>query len=207
VEQQSNRACRSRYPLQVLARPPLQHAIAAALAALLLAACGDGGAQPQSLPPLTQSPTPASSRATVTATATAQALEKSAAQFIRAYFKAFDQANHTSDPSVLTQLYYERMCTPCRDDVAVIEAERQRGQRVEGYEFVVHEVVVDSANATSAVVNVVVHHKAGRVVRNSDGTVVDELKATRPVQSLFDLRRAGTGWRITKITSLGVATP
>jgi hypothetical protein len=190
----------------VRARRLLKHAVATCLAVVALAGCGDGGAPPQSLPPLTQSPTATSPTPVATAPA-AEDPKQSAERFIRSYFEEFDRANHNSDPSVLTRLYYDRNCVPCRDDVAVIERDRQRGHRVEGYNLVIHRVLVDEANPSSAVVNTVVHHRAGRIVRVSDGKVVNELRATKPVQALFDLRRVGTSWRITRIVSLGVVSP
>jgi hypothetical protein len=194
-----------RYSLLVPARRSALDAtaLALALAALTVAGCGNGaGADPQPLPPITQSPT-----ASPSPTATKDDLQQSAEQFIRAYFREFDRANHTSDPSRLERAYYADDCQPCKDDVKVINSERHKNRRIDGYEFLIRDIRVDEANTESALVSVVVHHRSGRIVRIEDGAVMERLSATKPVQSLFDLRRVDNDWRITRITSLGAVTP
>jgi hypothetical protein len=192
-----------RYPLLVLARPLLQHAVAAMLVVVALGGCGDSGAPPQSLPPLTQSPIPASpTPRPVTATRTADDLQRSAEQFIRAYYTELARANRTADPSVLERNYYGSGCRPCEFDVRTLNELGNKGQHIEGYDVTLLNVEAGELMGNTIAVTVVLRAKAGRIVDES-GATIERLSPKGPLKTDLIVARTREGWRITEVVPLG----
>jgi hypothetical protein len=182
----------------------LQHAVAAMLAVVALGGCGDSGAPPQSLPPLTQSPTTTAStpRATATPTSTADDLQQSAEQFVRAYYTELGRANRTANPAVLERDYYGSGCSPCQFDVRRLNEMRDKGQHIEGYDVTLLQVEAGELMRNTFAVTVVLRAKAGRIVDKS-GTTVERLSPRGPLKTdlIVDLTRQG--WRITAVVPRG----
>ncbi len=189
-------------------RPPHIRALVPLVAAVAvgLSGCGDGGAPPQTLPPLTSSATPrATPPATPTPTSSAAELQRSAEQFVRTYYRAYDRAFHSADPSVLQRDFYNATCSVCARNVNILDEFRQKKQHFEDYEFVIQDLDVAELRGNTAAATVVLHHAAGRIIRDSDNSVVQSLPATTPVQTDLILARLGREWRIAEIVSRGRA--
>jgi hypothetical protein len=165
-----------------------------------LASCSDGAAAPQPLsPPPT---TPATTVASASPSRPAGNLEQSAEQFIRAYYQRFDRANRHSDPSLLRNLY-DPNCRPCQYNLDVIERDDRRGVHVEGYEHELMKLSVGDLRGNTVAVTIDLRAKAGRVVRDHDGSLVQKLPATKPVRTDVILARTNSAWRIVNIVPLG----
>lgn len=164
-------------------------ALIGSLALGALAACGDDN-DAQRLPKRTATPSPT----------TTQDLEASAEAFVREYIRASHEALHTADPSGLER-YHAPDCKPCQFNVDVVKDFRSKGQHVEGYASLVSQVE-GAVSETTALVSVVGHHEAGKVVQ-SDGSSVKNLPATSDVNSTFSLVRVAGGWLITDVESHG----
>jgi hypothetical protein len=193
-----------RYPLLVLARPLMQHAVAAMLAVVALGGCGDSGAPPQSLPPLTQSPTTTAStpRATTTPTSTADDLQQSAEHFVRAYVQALLRANSAADPSLLVRDYYDPGCRSCQFDVRTLNELKRKGHHVEGHGVILRSVDAGQLLGNTIAVTVVLQNEPGRVVDES-GRTVRRLAASGPFKIDIVVVRRSPGWRILEIMPLG----
>jgi len=126
---------------------------------------------------------------------------------VRAYYQEFERANRTADPSVLKRDFYDAACQPCNENLSVLEADRRKQQHIEGYEFVLHKLDASELRGRSVVVDLIAHHAAGRIVRDRDRAVLEELRRTPVVQSVLHLVRVSDGWRIVHVTSLGEVNP
>src|SRR5688500_11526027 len=116
-------------------RRPARPFLLLCAAAAALVGCGDGGAPPQTLPPLT-SPATASATPSATPTPSATDLRRSAEQFVRTYYRSYDRAFHTADSSLLESDFYNANCVVCARNVEILKEFRQKKQHVEDYNFV-----------------------------------------------------------------------
>jgi hypothetical protein len=166
-----------------------------------VAGCSDGGAAPQSLPPVTSSPT-VTATASPTATATADNLQQSAEQFVRTYYRQFDRANRGSDPSLLDDFYHPN-CRACKYNLNVLQEADRRGQHVEGYEHELIKLEPGEMHGNTLAVTVQLRARDGRLVRDVDGSLVRNLPATKAVRTDLVLARTANSWLIFEIVPLG----
>jgi len=174
--------------------------LVAALSAAGLAGCDNSGAPPQTLPPI--STAPGTRRPTATPTNSAEALKQSAEQFVRDYYQEFERAQQASDNSVLKSDYYKDSCQPCDFNLRIIETARRNDQHIEGYEFVLTKVTAIAPSPESVAVDIVFHHKPGRLVAR-DGSVARTFEATGPIAVALYLTRRDDQWLIYNIRSYG----
>jgi len=189
-------------------RRPARPFLLLCAAAAALTGCGDGGAPPQTLPPLTSpatAGTTASATPTPSPTSSATDLRRSAERFVRAYYVAYDRAFHTADSSALASDFYSKDCRVCTKNVEILDEFRRKEQHFKDYEFVIRGLEVGGWKGNTIVATVVLHHASGRIVRDSDGSTVQTLSATTPVKSDLILARLDSEWRITEIVSRGRA--
>jgi hypothetical protein len=183
----------------LVTRRPARLLLLLCAAAAALTGCSDSGASPQTLPPLTSSPT---ASATPTPTPSATDLRRSAEQFVRTYLREFDRASHASDPSVLDD-FYGPACRPCKYNIDVLKRDNAKRQHVEGNEFELFKLDVSQMSGNTMAATIQVRSKAGRLVRDADGSTVKRLPASKPVRTDLIIARLDGRWQIVDIVPLG----
>ncbi|MBV9293307.1 MAG: hypothetical protein JO222_12715 [Frankiales bacterium] len=163
------------------------------LAALLAAcpACSGSGSTPQTLPPVSGSPTPSAS-----ATATSRQAELAAAEaVVRQYFSLVNRLRVRMNAAAIG-----RLMTPdcrCREQVAAIRDAARRGEH-----YVDHasSVTLTPAFQDQRAVQVLVSYNAsvGGLV-DSHGRRVTTSRPRRGVKRLFSLRLVSDHWLIASI--------
>lgn len=163
-------------------------------------ACGDPGpAEPRSLPAIRFSqpvgavlPTAARTPASTTGS---QAERAAVTAVVRRYFRASNRLAHDMNPTRL-QALIARSC-PCQAQVESVRNARRAGEHFSG-RATIHALRPSLVSPSSATVLADYAFSRGGLIDQA-GERVTTIKAQSHIRWLFDLRRVGRRWVITRI--------
>ncbi|MFP5219010.1 MAG: DUF6318 family protein [Actinomycetes bacterium] len=168
------------------------------LVVLGLTACSDDEEPPSTLPPVSASPSETAAAGEVPEEAQ-EATREGAAEFGRFFYETVEASFQDLDTKALRAIS-DPSCEVCQRYIDSIDGFAKAGQRVEGNDITIIDVVAAPVEGATASATVIYNSTAGRVVDGSGRVVLEEAARTNVVADMV-LRRDGDSWVVTEVSA------